>query len=485
MTNLPEVADWAAGIYQIEMTDPVLGGPPNIETGAGIANVQAKQLAERTAWLKEQIATAVATVITTGTGLNGGGSLDGGLTLSADLADKAIAEAGTNSLKLMTALRTKQAIDLAIDALVGAAPAQLDTLNELANAISDNGDMSAVLTALIATKLDSASYTASDILAKLLTVDGQGSGLDADKLDGLSSGNFARSSRIISAGTGLTGGGALTGNRTISASIPSQPEAEAGTINSKLMTPLRTKQAITAAINALVNGAPAALNTLKELADELADNDNAIAALTTQIGTKLNSSSYTAANVLAKLKTVDGAGSGLDADKLDGVSSGSFVRTTRTISAGTGLTGGGAFSANRTISVNFAEQNDAEAGTNTTEVMNARRTHQAIKAVQSNALPTAWVNFNGQGTVAIREAFNVSSITDLGAGHYRANFVSPMANANYAILGLHGNASSVVDERSNFYLAKKTTSYLEFLTTNFHGTAGDWDNVSILIMGGR
>ena len=37
------------------------------------------------------------------------------------------------------------------------------------------------------TKLPSASYTANDVLAKLLTVDGAGSGLDADLLDGLSS----------------------------------------------------------------------------------------------------------------------------------------------------------------------------------------------------------------------------------------------------------------------------------------------------------
>ena len=39
------------------------------------------------------------------------------------------------------------------------------------------------------------------------------------------------------------------------------------------------------------------------------------------------SSSYTAADVLAKIKTVDGAGSGLDADTLDGISSGSFLRS--------------------------------------------------------------------------------------------------------------------------------------------------------------
>lgn len=41
-------------------------------------------------------------------------------------------------------------------------------------------------------KLNAATYTAADVLAKLLTVDGAGSGIDADLLDGLSSANFAR-----------------------------------------------------------------------------------------------------------------------------------------------------------------------------------------------------------------------------------------------------------------------------------------------------
>ncbi|WP_296763007.1 hypothetical protein [Sediminimonas sp.] len=47
MANLPENASWPSGIYQIETTDPVVGGPD------GIDNVQAKQLANRTAWLKQ------------------------------------------------------------------------------------------------------------------------------------------------------------------------------------------------------------------------------------------------------------------------------------------------------------------------------------------------------------------------------------------------------------------------------------------------
>jgi hypothetical protein len=42
-------------------------------------------------------------------------------------------------------------------------------------------------------KLAAADYTAADVLAKLLTVDGAGSGLDADTLDGLSSTAFAKS----------------------------------------------------------------------------------------------------------------------------------------------------------------------------------------------------------------------------------------------------------------------------------------------------
>jgi len=48
MANVSETATFEEGIYQIETTDPVLGGVN------GIANVQAKQLANRTVWLKER-----------------------------------------------------------------------------------------------------------------------------------------------------------------------------------------------------------------------------------------------------------------------------------------------------------------------------------------------------------------------------------------------------------------------------------------------
>ena len=48
-----------------------------------------------------------------------------------------------------------------------------------------------------------------------------------------------------------------------------------------------------------------------------------------------------------------------------------------------------------------------------------------------NGSAKAWVNFNGTGTVAIRAAFNVSSITDNGAGQYTVNFLTAMPDTNY------------------------------------------------------
>jgi len=45
----------------------------------------------------------------------------------------------------------------------------------------------------------------------------------------------------------------------------------------------------------------------------------------------------------------------------------------------------------------------------------------------------AWVNFDGSGTVSIRESFNVSSITDEFTGAFTINFTNAMTDANYAM----------------------------------------------------
>lgn len=52
-----------------------------------------------------------------------------------------------------------------------------------------------------------------------------------------------------------------------------------------------------------------------------------------------------------------------------------------------------------------------------------------------NGSAKAWVNFNGTGTVAIRDSFNVSSITDNGTGDYTVNFTSALPDADYSFSG--------------------------------------------------
>jgi microcystin-dependent protein len=55
MAGLTETSQWADEVYQIEQTDPVVGGPPDLAQSQGITNVPHKNLADRTAWLKAQI----------------------------------------------------------------------------------------------------------------------------------------------------------------------------------------------------------------------------------------------------------------------------------------------------------------------------------------------------------------------------------------------------------------------------------------------
>ncbi|EOZ4489058.1 tail fiber protein, partial [Salmonella enterica subsp. diarizonae] len=49
MGKLTELEQWDEDVYQIETSDPVLGGPE------GVSNRPQKQLANRTQWLKKRL----------------------------------------------------------------------------------------------------------------------------------------------------------------------------------------------------------------------------------------------------------------------------------------------------------------------------------------------------------------------------------------------------------------------------------------------
>ncbi len=55
---------------------------------------------------------------------------------------------------------------------------------------------------------------------------------------------------------------------------------------------------------------------------------------------------------------------------------------------------------------------------------------------QDTQLCKAWVNFDGTGTVAISNSYNVSSITDRGTGSYTVNLTVPFSSADFAAVGI-------------------------------------------------
>jgi hypothetical protein len=95
----------------------------------------------------------------------------------------------------------------------------------------------------------------------------------------------------------------------------------------------------------------------------------------------------------------------------------------------------------------------------------------------------AWVNFNGTGTVAIRAAFNVTSITDNGTGDYTVNFTNALEDANYVV-----NVSAPMYTTSNGSVTAKvygsgtvglaglqSTTQIRVCWTDIGGTANFYD----------
>ena len=115
---------------------------------------------------------------------------------------------------------------------------------------------------------------------------------------------------------------------------------------------------------------------------------------------------------------------------------------------------------------------------------NITNTTGGIPTVKSQQLiPTAWVNFNGTGTVAIRDSENVSSISDNGTGNYAVNFATTMANSNYAVTASTERTSNWADGGVNVTTPFTTTSVK---VENIEAVAGvDTGIFSVIVMGGQ
>lgn len=141
MANLTLTRQWVENIYQLETSDPVMGGPD------GIDNRQAKELGARTNWLKDQ----VDTVNRDRTGYAPKAS-----PVFTGIPTAPTAAAGTNN----TQIATTEFVKTAIAALVGSAPAALDTLEELARALAGDANLKATLLAEIGKKANATDFNA-------------------------------------------------------------------------------------------------------------------------------------------------------------------------------------------------------------------------------------------------------------------------------------------------------------------------------------
>ena len=92
----------------------------------------------------------------------------------------------------------------------------------------------------------------------------------------------------------------------------------------------------------------------------------------------------------------------------------------------------------------------------------------------------AWVNFNGTGTVAIRAAGNVTSITDQGVGSYRVNFTTALVDNTYATVGT-STLNRRVQLGSATLSGSQATTNVDIVVTDAGTTVQDVEVVNVAI----
>jgi hypothetical protein len=93
----------------------------------------------------------------------------------------------------------------------------------------------------------------------------------------------------------------------------------------------------------------------------------------------------------------------------------------------------------------------------------------------------AWVNFNGTGTVAIRAAYNVTSITDNGTGDYTVNFTTALPDANYAVVGMGMLNRRIQYQSSTFGAGIQTVNAVAIRNTDSGTTVQDDQCINIAV----
>lgn len=102
---------------------------------------------------------------------------------------------------------------------------------------------------------------------------------------------------------------------------------------------------------------------------------------------------------------------------------------------------------------------------------------QNASGTENGTLCRAWVNFDGTGTVSIRDDFNVSSISDNGTGDYTVNFTNALSDTNYtAVYGNRGVGAYIFNSSGG---ATTTLDVRAFVSTT--ATIADVSDICVAI----
>jgi hypothetical protein len=218
------------------------------------------------------------------------------------------------------------------------------------------------------------------------------------------------------------------------------------------------------------------LRTVKGSPLTIAEADANFSNLNTEVGTKLDAVDYNAADVLTKLKTVDGATSGLDADLLDGLnSSNSHVTDTATIVS---RNTSGNFSAN-TITANLVGNVTGNITGDLTGTVSGNATNvSGVVAVNNGGTGATTVaaarTALGLGTIATQNSNavtitggSITGITDLAI----ADGGTGASNVTQARTNLGLVLGSDVQPFSNNLTALASVSTTGLITKDSSGTA--------------
>tara|TARA_R100000655_G_scaffold55861_1_gene93978 strand:- start:2278 stop:2667 length:390 start_codon:yes stop_codon:yes gene_type:complete len=116
-------------------------------------------------------------------------------------------------------------------------------------------------------------------------------------------------------------------------------------------------------------------------------------------------------------------------------------------------------------------------------VSSASPVFQNSSGTEKGQLAKIWVNLQGDGTAAIRDSFNVSSITDNGTGNYTVTFSNSMSNDDFCCLITTRKHSNGVTYTTGNINSALSTSNVVVESFTLSGSTSDTPTMCVAIFG--